>query len=216
MALFFGQLRPGKTQFNEGEDDQREGHVVALAAATNTVLGAAVLGPIASTGFNANGQLAPAPGQVPAVPSTNPQTFTTPTGVIMVATAHNGIVRSVDDGASFGLANTGLAARNMGTVVFSDPNNLQLVLTQSEFGPFRSTDGGATWKAILTVDENTGAQDAIIDPKKPDTLYVAPALSKTRKQSWFLLNRGASDRSADYVPVAWALHEGNLYSFVDP
>ena len=50
----------------------------------------------------------------------------------------------------------------------------------------------------------------------PDTLYIAPALSTTRKQSWFLLNQGASDKSADYVPGAWTLHEGNLYSFVDP
>ena len=50
----------------------------------------------------------------------------------------------------------------------------------------------------------------------PDTLYVAPATSKTRKQSWFLLNEGASDKSADHVPGAWTLYEGNLYSFVDP
>jgi nucleoside phosphorylase len=50
----------------------------------------------------------------------------------------------------------------------------------------------------------------------PDTLYIAPALSKTRKQSWFLLNQGASGKSPDYVPGAWTLHEGNLYSFVDP
>jgi nucleoside phosphorylase len=50
----------------------------------------------------------------------------------------------------------------------------------------------------------------------PDTLYIAPAVSTTRKQSWFLLNQGALDKSADYVPGAWTLHEGNLYSFVDP
>ena len=50
----------------------------------------------------------------------------------------------------------------------------------------------------------------------PDTLYIAPATSKTRKQSWFLLNEGASDKSADRVPGAWTLYEGNLYSFVDP
>jgi YVTN family beta-propeller protein len=83
VALFFGQLRPGKTSTEEGQDNQREGRVVAISAATNTVLGApnpVVLGPIASAGFNSNGQLAPGPGQVPAVPSTNPQTFTTPTG----------------------------------------------------------------------------------------------------------------------------------------
>jgi nucleoside phosphorylase len=50
----------------------------------------------------------------------------------------------------------------------------------------------------------------------PDTLYIAPATSKTRKQSWFLLNKGASDKSADYIPGAWTVYEGNLYSFVDP
>jgi hypothetical protein len=49
----------------------------------------------------------------------------------------------------------------------------------------------------------------------PDTLYVAPALSKTRKQSWFLLNRRAPRKTPDYVPGAWTLFEGNLYSFAD-
>jgi hypothetical protein len=50
----------------------------------------------------------------------------------------------------------------------------------------------------------------------PETLYVAPALSKTVKQSWFLLRRRAPRKSPDYVPGAWTLYEGNLYSFVDP
>ncbi len=82
-TMFYGQLRPGKTATDEAQDDQREGHVVAISAATNTVLVAPnpiVLAPVANTGFNSNGQLAPAPGQVPAVASVNPQTFTTPTG----------------------------------------------------------------------------------------------------------------------------------------
>ena len=50
----------------------------------------------------------------------------------------------------------------------------------------------------------------------PDTLYIAPTLSKTRQQSWVLLNQGASGKSSDRVPGAWTLREGNLYSFVDP
>jgi YVTN family beta-propeller protein len=81
VTMFFAQLRSGKNALNEGQDDQREGRVVAVAAATNTVVSGSpvVLAPIANTGFNSNGQLAPAPGQVPAVASTNPQTFTTPT-----------------------------------------------------------------------------------------------------------------------------------------
>ena len=50
----------------------------------------------------------------------------------------------------------------------------------------------------------------------PDTLYIAPTLSKTVKQSWRLLNQDASGKSSDYVPGAWTQHEGNLYSLVDP
>src|SRR5215813_742557 len=81
VALFFAQLRPGKTAANETEDDQREGRVVAISAATNSLLGpTTTLQPILNTGFNANGRLSPGPGQVPNVASTNPQTFTTPTG----------------------------------------------------------------------------------------------------------------------------------------
>lgn len=80
VGLFFAQLRAGKTATEEGQDDQREGRVVAVSAATNSVLGTAVLGPMASTGFNSNGKLAPGSGLVPAVASTNPQTFTSPTG----------------------------------------------------------------------------------------------------------------------------------------
>lgn len=83
VALFFAQLRPGKSAVEEGQDDQREGRVIAISAATNTVLGSPnpiVLGPLANTGFNSNGRLAPGSNQIPAVPSTNPQTFTTPTG----------------------------------------------------------------------------------------------------------------------------------------
>ncbi len=83
VGMFFSQLRAGKTAVQEGQDDQREGRVVAIDAATNTPLGSTnpvLLGPMANTGFNANGRLAPGPGLVPNVASTNPQTFTTPTG----------------------------------------------------------------------------------------------------------------------------------------
>ena len=53
---------------------------------------------------------------------------------------------------------------------------------------YKTTDGGATWKAVLTVDENTGAQDAIMDPKKPDTLYVA--MIQRRRQVGQLIGGG--------------------------
>lgn len=87
VAEFYAQLRTGKTSLDEGQDDAKEGRVVAISGATNTVLGVTSLGPMASTfngnlgtGFNSNGRLAPANGLTPAVPQLNPQAFTTPTG----------------------------------------------------------------------------------------------------------------------------------------
>jgi hypothetical protein len=83
VAMFFGQLRTGKGALDEGQDDQREGRVVAIDTATNavaTTAPVATLAPMAATGFNSNGKLAPADGLTPAVASTNPQSFTTPTG----------------------------------------------------------------------------------------------------------------------------------------
>jgi nucleoside phosphorylase len=50
----------------------------------------------------------------------------------------------------------------------------------------------------------------------PDAVYVAPALCKTRKHGWFLLNKQAPRKTRDYVPSAWTVFESNLYSLVDP
>jgi YVTN family beta-propeller protein len=83
VALFFAQLRAGKTSAEEGQDDQREGRVVAISSSNFAPIPGANpirLTPLANTGVNSNGRLAPASGTVPAIASTNPQTFTTPTG----------------------------------------------------------------------------------------------------------------------------------------
>lgn len=110
VAMFFAQLRPGKGSVDEGQDDQRQGNVVAISAANNMPLGSPnpiVLGPIANAGFNSNGKLAPAVGLVPAVAPTNPQTFTTPTGAypnqlaqIAVDPSNPNVVYVVSTGAS--------------------------------------------------------------------------------------------------------------------
>jgi len=63
----------------------------------------------------------------------------------------------------------------------------------------------------------------------PESLYVAPTVSKTTKQAWFLLRKDTSGRSTsrkssksssgkpgDYIPGAWSIYENNLYSLVDP
>ncbi|MBI1826738.1 MAG: hypothetical protein HYR83_10195 [Planctomycetes bacterium] len=143
VAMFYGALRPGKTSVNEGQDDEREGRVVAISGATLSPLGTPnpiTLSPLANTGFNSNGQLAPAPGQVPAVASTNPQTFTTPTGafpnqlaaialhptsgrgyVVSTAASPNGPLRFNSMNQGF-VSTFGISSRNEVTAAQTDPN----------------------------------------------------------------------------------------------
>ena len=55
-------------------------------------------------------------------------------------------------------------------------------------GLFKTTDGGATWKNILPGTENSGATDIVMDPRKPDTIYVA--MLQRRRQVGQLVGGG--------------------------
>ncbi len=59
-----------------------------------------------------------------------------------------------------------------------------------ERGVYKTTDGGATWKQTLFVDENTGAVDLDINPINPNELYAA-AWYRTRR-AWNFEESGAS------------------------
>ncbi len=91
-----------------------------------------------------------------------------------------GMYKSTDGGETFthiGLRETQSIAR-----VIVHPTNPDVVWVAAVghlFGPnpergvFKTTDGGATWKHVLKVDENTGATDLVIDPSNPNTLFAA-------------------------------------------
>jgi photosystem II stability/assembly factor-like uncharacterized protein len=49
-------------------------------------------------------------------------------------------------------------------------------------GVYKTTDGGATWKQTLSIDDNTGAIDIDINPSNPNEVYAA-AWYRTRR-SW--------------------------------
>ncbi len=92
----------------------------------------------------------------------------------------DGIYRSVDAGKSW--ENLGLKkSEHVGRVVV-DPRDSKVVYIAAEgplWGPggdrglYKTTDGGKSWKAVLTISENTGVVDVALDPANPDVVYAA-------------------------------------------
>ena len=50
-----------------------------------------------------------------------------------------------------------------------------------ERGLFKTSDGGATWSAVLTISPDTGISDIVFDPKNPD-IIIASAYQRRRVQ----------------------------------
>lgn len=90
-----------------------------------------------------------------------------------------GIYKTTDGGETWknmGLENTNTIGR-----VVINPENTDIIYvaasgnewtTNPERGVYKTTDGGKTWKKVLYVDEMTGANDLVMDPTDPNTLYA--------------------------------------------
>ena len=108
----------------------------------------------------------------------------------------DGVFKSMDGGATFthmGLAET----HHIGRIVVhpNDPSIVYVAAQGDLWGPnkergvYKSTDGGATWKQVLSVDENTGANDIAIDSQSPNILY---ATTYERRRTAFGFDGGGS------------------------
>ena len=72
-------------------------------------------------------------------------------------------------------------SRHIGAIVIhpANPNIVYVAAlghaygSNEERGIFRTTDGGATWKKVLYVDDKTGGIDVVFDPHNPNTLFAA-------------------------------------------
>jgi photosystem II stability/assembly factor-like uncharacterized protein len=92
----------------------------------------------------------------------------------------DGVYKSEDGGASW--ANVGLKASEHIGAIAIDPRDSDIVYVAA-YGPlwsaggdrgvYKTADGGKTWTAVLTVDENTGITEVHLDPANPDVLYAA-------------------------------------------
>ncbi|HWC65709.1 MAG TPA: glycosyl hydrolase [Thermoanaerobaculia bacterium] len=107
----------------------------------------------------------------------------------------DGVYRSEDGGKSW--KNMGLkSSEHIGRIVV-DPRDSKVVYVASqgplwnaggERGLYKTTDGGKTWKAILTISENTGVTDVVMDPRNSDVLYAASY--QRRRHVWTMIDGG--------------------------
>jgi photosystem II stability/assembly factor-like uncharacterized protein len=92
----------------------------------------------------------------------------------------DGIYKSEDGGSSW--KNMGLkTSEHIGKIIV-DPRNSDVVWVAvigplwsagGERGVYKTIDGGKTWTQSLKIDEHTGVNDIIMDPRNPDVIYAA-------------------------------------------
>jgi photosystem II stability/assembly factor-like uncharacterized protein len=92
----------------------------------------------------------------------------------------DGVYKSIDGGKTF--TNMGLKTSRFINRIVIDPRNNDIVFvaaTGSLFGPggergiYKTTDAGKTWKQALKVDDDTGANDLVMDATDNKILYAS-------------------------------------------
>ena len=129
----------------------------------------------------------------------------------------DGVYKSSDAGKTW--QHVGLKeSHHIGRIVVhpTDPNIVYVAAQGDLWGPnkergvYMSTDGGATWKQTLYVNEDTGASDIAIDPQSPNILY---ATVYQRRRTAFGYNGGGPGsglyRSTD-AGLHWTRMAGGL------
>ena len=107
----------------------------------------------------------------------------------------DGVYKSEDGGKSWRKMGLG-ESEHIGRIVV-DPRDSNVVFVAAQ-GPlwraggdrglYKTTDGGATWRNVLEISENTGVNEVWIDPSDPDVLYASSY--QRRRRTWTLLNGG--------------------------
>ena len=95
-------------------------------------------------------------------------------GTILVGTAGQGILRSVDDGASWHRLGLKEAIEFDGVVrsLLVDPRNPQRVFAGADAGICLSEDGGAHFKRVDSPANGLTVWALAVDPRQPDILYA--------------------------------------------
>jgi photosystem II stability/assembly factor-like uncharacterized protein len=131
----------------------------------------------------ADGQLANGDVGAIAVAESDPNVIYAGMGEACIrgnASMGDGVYKSSDAGRTW--KNIGLKDTQQIGRVAINPRDANIVFVAAlghqfglndQRGVFRSTDGGATWKQVLTRGPKAGAVDLSIDPNNPNTIYAA-------------------------------------------
>jgi photosystem II stability/assembly factor-like uncharacterized protein len=132
----------------------------------------------------------------------------------------DGVYKSTDGGKTF--KNMGLRASYHINRIVIDPNDNNVVFVAAQgalFGPggdrgvYKTTDGGANWKQVLKVDEDTGGNDVVMDPANSRILYAS---TYQRRRSQCCFNGGgpgsglwkSTDGGESWKPLTGGLPKG--------
>ncbi len=126
-----------------------------------------------------------------ALDPSNPQTVWVGTGecnIFRSSQAGAGVYKSTDGGKTW--AHMGLAATQTIARIIVHPKNPDVVFVAAsghewtpnpERGVYKTVDGGRNWEKVLSVNDETGAIDLVMDPKDNDTVYAA-TWQRTRRK----------------------------------
>ncbi|HEY5094989.1 MAG TPA: hypothetical protein VII69_07745, partial [Candidatus Eremiobacteraceae bacterium] len=107
----------------------------------------------------------------------------------------DGVYKTTDAGKTWQYA--GLRETHMTSSIVIDPRDPNVVYATSmghvfqpnpERGVFKTTDGGKTWTKILYVDDNTGANNVVMDAHDPNVLYAS--MWQAQRTPWHLTSGG--------------------------
>lgn len=107
----------------------------------------------------------------------------------------DGVYRSPDGGKTW--ENVGLrASEHVGKILVhpKDPKTVYVAAQGplwadgGDRGLYKTTDGGKTWKAVLTISPKTGVSDVWMDPRDPEVLYATAY--QRRRHVFTLINGG--------------------------
>ncbi len=111
----------------------------------------------------------------------------------------DGVYKSLDAGRTWTRMGL-LDSRQIGRVTIH-PTNPDVVWvaaqghmwgSNAERGVFKTSDGGKTWRKVLYVDENTGANDVRVDATNPMVLYASTYQRQRRGYGGILVGPGSA------------------------